>query len=75
MPGDRVRPSRKIRTWSLILFWLGFALMIALGLGLEGTSGEKIIVVLAFVIGGSGWAYMGCVLYDWWVWFCNKNQG
>jgi len=83
MAGDRLRPySGKIRTRSVRLFWLSFALMIALALGLEAFSawslvGEKIIgttfLVLAFVIGGSALVGSACILYDWWAWL--KNRG
>ena len=84
MAGVRLRPySGKIRTRSFRLFWVSFALMAAAALGLEAFSawslvGDKIIratfLVLVFVIAGSGWAYMGCVLYDWWAWFCNTTR-
>ena len=77
MAGDRLRPySGKIRTRSLILFLFSLALIIALDsfYGSGAFPGWFLALVVTFVI-GSGWAYMGCVLYDWWAWLYNKNQG
>jgi hypothetical protein len=83
MAGGRLRPySGKIRTRSVRLFWLSFALMIALAFGPEGFSawslvGEgitgTIFAVLIFVIIGSAFVGSACILYDWWAWL--KNQG
>ena len=72
-----MRPySGKIRTRSLILFLFSLALIIVLDsvYGPEAFPRWFLGLVVTLVT-GSSLTYVGCVLYDWWAWFCNKIQG